>query len=395
MIGDSKVMNMHAPIRADGAVQSAEGAAGAVRKRRIVIFAAIAAVLAIVAYLAFGGAAEEEAPVEAKAPRVSVIVPGRIAVADAVRVTGSIAARREMPVGVQGEGGAVTAVLVEAGDYVRAGQVLARVDRAVQVQQVNQLAASVQQARADLALAQSELDRAQTLVAKGFISKADIDRRTATRDSNAARVRVATAQLEEARARLARLDIRAPDDGVVLARNVEPGQIVGPGGEPLFRIAQNGAMEMTAKVAEQDLAKLKVGMPATVQLVGNPRQFRGEIWLLEPMIAAETRQGEARIALGRDPLLRVGAFANASIQAGTAERPVLPQSAILADTRGSYVFVVGSDSKVTRRDIRTGEISETGIAIDSGLTGNERVVLSAGAFLNEGEKIDPVTQPAR
>lgn len=389
-------MNMHAPLRADGATQPSERADGFVaRNKRPLIIVAILAVLAVAAFLIFGGGGEEEAPAEAKAPRVSVVVPGRIAVADEVRVTGSIAARREMPVGVQGEGGMVTAVLVEAGDYVRAGQVLARLDRSVQAQQVNQLAASVQQARADAALAQSELDRAQTLVAKGFISKADIDRRTATRDSAAARVRVAGAQLSEAQARLARLDIRSPDDGVVLARNVEPGQIVGPGGEPLFRVAQNGAMEMTAKVAEQDLAKLKVGQPATVQLVGSPQQFRGEIWLLEPMIDAQTRQGEARIALARDPLLRVGAFANASIEAGTAERPVLPQSAILADTRGAYVYIVGGDSKVTRRDIKTGEISETGIAIASGLNGNERVVLSAGAFLNEGEKIDAVAAKVR
>ena len=388
---------MHAPVRADGAVQSAGAASGFLaRHRRAVIVAAIAAVVAIAGFMIFGGGSESaEAPAEAKAPRVSVIVPGRVAVASEVRVTGSIAARREMPVGVQGEGGMVTAVLVEAGDYVRAGQVLARVDRAVQAQQVNQLAASVQQARADLALAQSELDRALTLVEKGFISKADIDRRTATRDSNAARVRVVGAQLSEAQARLARLDIRAPDDGVVLARAVEPGQIVGPASAPLFRIAKDGAMEMTAKVAEQDLAQLRVGMPATVQLVGSTRQFGGDIWLLEPMIDPQTRQGQARIALGRDPMLRVGAFANARIEAGTAEQPVLPQSAILADTRGSYVYVVGGDNKVTRRDVKTGEVSENGIAVASGLTGNERVVLSAGAFLNEGEKIDPVLQRAR
>ena len=384
---------MHAPLRADGAVQPAEGLRGfVVRNRRRLVIAAIVAIAAVAALLIFGGGEPAAAPTETKAPSVSVIVPGRVAVAEEIRVTGSIAARREMPVGVQGEGGMVTAVLVEAGDYVRAGQVLARIDRAVQSQQVNQLAASVQQARADLALAQSELDRAQTLVAKGFISKADIDRRTATRDSNAARVRVATAQLDESRARLARLDIRAPDDGLVLARNVEPGQIVGPGGEPLFRIAKDGAMEMKAAVAEQDIAKLKVGMPATVQLVGNPQQFRGDIWLLEPMIDPQTRQGEARIALARDPALRVGAFGHAGIEAGTAERPVLPQSTVLVDDKGSYVYVVGADNRVARRPVKTGIVGKGGIAIASGLMGNERLVLSAGPFLNPGEKIDPVLQ---
>lgn len=384
-------MNMHSPIRADGAAGVADGGF-MVRNRRLLIVGVVILMVAAWAWFKFFTGDAAAPPEETKAPRVSVTVPGRISVAAEIRVPGTVAARREMPVGIQGEGGMVTAVLVEAGDYVRAGQVLARVDRAVQSQQVAQLSASVQQARADLALSQSELDRALTLVEKGFISKADIERRTATRDSNAARVRVVAAQLAEAQARLARLDIRAPAAGLVLARAVEPGQIVGPGGSPLFRIAQNGAMEMKARVAEQDLAKLRTGLPASVQLVGGTKQFAGEIWLLEPVIDAENRQGVARIALAPDPELRVGAFANARISAGTALQPVLPQSAILADTRGAYVYIVGADSKVVRRNVTTGEVSRAGIAIASGLTGNERVVLSAGAFLNEGEKIDPVNE---
>ncbi len=384
-------MNMHAPVRATGALP-ADDRGFVVRNRRALIVGVLVAVVALWGAFKFFGGEPEAAPQEAKAPRVSVVSPGRVTVAAAIRVTGPIAARREMPVGVQGEGGMVTAVLVEAGDSVRAGQVMARIDRAVQTQQVNQLTASVQQARADLALAQSELDRALTLVEKGFISKADIDRRTATRDSNAARVRIVSAQLAESQARLARLDIRAPANGVVLARSVEPGQIVGAGSPALFRVAENGAMEMKARVAEQDLVKLEVGMPATVELVGSARQFNGHIWLLEPVIDPQSRQGEARIALARDPDLRVGAFANATIEAGTAELPVLPQSALLADTKGSFVYIIGSDNKVVRRDVKTGEVSESGIAIASGLTGAERVVLSAGAFLNEGEKIDPVLQ---
>jgi RND family efflux transporter MFP subunit len=384
-------MNMHAPVRATGAAP-ADDRGFVVRNRRALIIGVLVAVVALWGAFKFFGAAPEAAPETAKAPRVSVTVPGRVAVAAEIRVPGAIAARREMPVGVQGEGGMVNAVLVEAGDFVRAGQVMARLDRAVQVQQVNQLSASVQQARADLALSQSELDRALTLVEKGFISKADIDRRTATRDSNAARVRVVGAQLSESQARLARLDIRAPGPGLVLARAVEPGQIVGPGGSPLFRVALNGAMEMTARVAEQDLAKLRVGMPATVQLVGGQREFAGEVWLLEPVIDAQNRQGIARIALAPDPDLRVGAFANARIAVGTALQPVLPQSAILADAKGAYVYVVGADNKIARRGVTTGEVSRAGIAIASGLSGSERVVLSAGAFLNEGETVDPVSQ---
>jgi HlyD family secretion protein len=113
-------------------------------------------------------------------PRVTVIVPGRQAIASVISTTGSLAARREMPVGIAGEGGMVSRVLVEAGQWVAAGQTLATIERSVQVQESAALGASISVAEADAALAQSELDRAKQLVGRGFISKADVDRRTAT-----------------------------------------------------------------------------------------------------------------------------------------------------------------------------------------------------------------------
>lgn len=385
---------MHTPIQAEPAADIAADERARVRRRRIAVIVGVLLVAAIGLFLATRGGGEPAAgPVaQQQAASVTVIVPGRTTVSDEINVTGTIAARREMPVGVQGEGGMVNAVLVEAGDYVREGQVLARIDRAVQAQQLGQMQAQLVQARADARLAQAELDRAQALVERGFVSKADIDRRVAKRDADNARANVAAAQVREMQARLGRLDVRAPESGLVLARSVEAGQVVGAGGQPLFRIAENGAMELRAAVAEQDLAKLKVGMPAQVQLTGSPRLFQGEIWLLEPVVDPTSRQGIARVALVRDRELRPGAFASAKIAAGRTIRPVLPQSAVQVDDRGSYVYVVGSDDRVARRDIRVGVVSNEGIAIASGLTGGERVVLSAGAFLNPGEKVKPVLQ---
>jgi RND family efflux transporter MFP subunit len=281
-------------------------------------------------------------------------------------------------------------VLVEPGQSVARGQVLARIDRAVQEQQSIQLAAGVRQAEADARLADANLQRAQALVAKGFISKADIDQRTATRDSALARVAVAKAQLAESNERLARLDVRAPAAGLVLARNVETGQVVGPGSGALFRIAEGGVLEMRAQVAEQDMARLRPGMAASVTPVGSTDVYHGKVWLLDPVIDANSRQGIARIALAYAPGLRVGAFARASIAAGEGSRPVLPQSAVLADEKGSYVFIVGADNKVERRGITVGTVGDEGVSVAKGLNGTESVVVSAGAFLRPGEQIDPV-----
>jgi RND family efflux transporter MFP subunit len=134
-----------------------------------------------------------------------------------------------MPIGIPGEGGQVERVLVEPGQWVSAGQTLAVINRSVQLQQAAQLAAQVEVARADLRLAQNQLDRAQSLVSRGFISQADLDQKRATRDANAARVRVALAQLGATRAQIGRLDIRAPTAGLVLSRSIEAGQVVGAG----------------------------------------------------------------------------------------------------------------------------------------------------------------------
>ena len=166
------------------------------RRRNIIIAAAAVAVLLLAAFFMFGGSKDETAGEGANAagdrgqiPTVSVVVPGRSQVARVVTASGALAARRDQPVGVAGEGGLVRAVLVDAGSWVGQGQVLATIDRSVQSQQAAQLAAQVQAARADAALAQNEYERSQALVGRGFVSKADLDRKKAARDAAAVTVK--------------------------------------------------------------------------------------------------------------------------------------------------------------------------------------------------------------
>lgn len=374
------------------------------RRRNIIIGVVLAVILLIAAGMYFFGgdgeaAAGEGAQAgaggsESQAPAVTVIVPGSGSVERVINATGTLAARREMPVGIAGEGGQVVRVLVQPGDWVKTGQVLAIIDQDVQAQQARSLAAQIQVSQADSVLAQNELDRALQLVDRGFISKADVDRRRATRDAAVARVEVARAQLREAQARNGRLNIRAPEGGLVLERNVEPGQVVGSGSGVLFRLAAGGEMELRAQMGEADLANLSVGVRAEVRPVGAGRTFNGQVWQLLPTINETSRQGIARIALSYDKALRPGGFASASVISGSSQSPVLPESAVLSDDKGSYVYVVGKDNKVIRRDVTTGTITPRGIAIASGITGKERVVLYAGGFLNPGETVRPQTQGA-
>jgi|UniRef100_UPI0035CAA0C9 RND family efflux transporter MFP subunit len=361
------------------------------RPRWILIVGIVAAVLvvALIGYFVFGRSAATPAKPTEQLPLVSVVVPGRSTVARTITATGTLAARREMPVGVSGEGGIVTRVLVEPGQWVNKGQVLATVDRSVQTQTAASLAAQIQVAQADATLAQSELDRAKQLVARGFISRSDIETKTATRDSAAARVSVARAQLAQQRATNGRLDIRAPAAGLVLTRSVEAGQVVSAGSGVLFRMAEAGQMELRAQVSEADLHGLHVGSQAKVTPVGGSDVFAGEVWQVSPVIDQQTRQGVARVALSYNAALRPGGFASAAIVAGSTDVPQLPNAAIQSDDKGNYVYVVGPDDKIVRRAIKVGEVSDSGVAIADGLNGTEKVVQSAGAFLNAGQKVKP------
>jgi RND family efflux transporter MFP subunit len=294
-----------------------------------------------------------------------------------------------MPVGVAGEGGMVSQVFVEPGQWVGAGQVLATIDRRVQTQQASSLAAQIAVSEADARIAQSNLDRATQLVSRGFVSKADVESKMAIRDAARARVNVARATYQQALASTSRLDIRAPAAGLVLERKAEPGQIVSPGSGVLFRMAKAGELELLARLGEVDLARMGVGQRATVTPVGSAQSFTGQIWQISPVIDPQTRQGVARISLAYDKALRPGGFASAKIVSGAAAVPLLPESAIQSDPKGSYVYVVGPQNKVLRRDVTVGDVTDAGVTILLGLTGQEAVVVSAGAFLNPGESINP------
>ena len=361
------------------------------RRKRMLIILAIAAVVALGLLWAW---THKKAPVVATdpAPNVSVIVPGRHSITTQIPAVGNIGARRDMPVGVAGEGGIVRSVLVEPGTWVKAGQILAVVDRSVQVQQANALAASIAQARADAELAKSNLQRAKALVSNGFVSKADIDAKQSALDGANARVAVAVAQLKQQQAQIGRLDIRAPTAGLVLTRSVEAGQIVSPGSGALFRIASEGKMELQARLAEGDLQRVHIGSPATVTPVGTTLKIPGRVWQESPVIDPNTRQGTVRIELPYSPALRPGGFAAAEIGGGVGDVPLLPESAVQSDSKGNFVYLIGPDNKVVRRDVKIGDVDDRGVTILSGLSGTEHVVAAAGAFLNPGDKVKPDLQ---
>ncbi len=371
------------------------------QRRRLLIVGALAVVaLLVIGFAVLGGRGQKAAPGDAAAssagqiPTVTVVVPGRSQVGRVITASGPLAAKRDQPIGIAGQGGRVIRVLVDAGQWVHAGQVLAVVDRSVQTQQADQQAAQIEAAKAQAELAQSDYDRALALQSRGFISKADIDAKKAARDAAYAQVKVNEAQLGATRAQMNQLNVLAPASGLILARNVEVGQIVSPGSTALFRMAEGGQMEMQAQLAQQDLAFVHVGMPAQVTPVGSSTSFTGTVWQVAPVIDPQSRLGSVRIAIPYAPAIKPGGFASVRITAGETAAPLLPQSAVLSDDKGNYVYVVNGNNQVERRDITIGNVSDAGVTIATGLTGDEAVVLSAGPFLNPGQKVNPRREAA-
>ncbi len=364
-------------------------------RRVMLIFAAAVALVAIaIAARLTHTLGVKKAVAGRVAPAVTVTEAGRSVAPTTVSITGTIGARYDTPIGAEGDAGRVEAVYVEAGDHVKRGQVLARIDSSVLAPQVANLQASLDLARAESDLAAAEYRRAVAVGKSGALSVEETERRRSSSVTAAAKVKVAAAQLAEAQARLARAEVRAPADGVILTRTVEVGQTVSPAGSPLFRMAEGDEVELRGDVAETDLPLLKVGQAVDVRLTGNDKAYPGRVRLLGAVIDPQTRLGMIRVSLAPDPNLRPGAFARAEVTVSTAQRIVLPQTAVLTDDKGSYVLVVNSADKIERRPVHVSGMVENGVTIADGVSGTDRVVATAGAFLQVGESVKPVAAPA-
>ena len=319
-------------------------------------------------------------------PLVTVVVPSLGKVNATVTLTGLISARNDMPIGNEGDAGRIAEVLVEAGDRVRQGEVLARLNPIAAQSQVHSAEAALDEVKANAAVAEAEWARAQR--GSDLFSMEENERRHTAAATAEAKVKAAEAQLADARNKLAHTTILAPTDGIVLTRTAEVGQIAVPGSTVLFRLARNGQIEMRGQVAELEVPRLKVGQEADVRLEGVARAFTGTVWQIGAIIDSASRQGTVRIALSaEDQDLRPGAFARADIHVGSNTGVILPQTAVLGDDQGTYVLVVGPDNKLMRRPVQVAGARSEGLLVTDGLDGGERVVAIAGAFLRVGEAV--------
>lgn len=352
------------------------------------------------------------------APAISVV---KVSVADfveTVMVSGSMVPREETIVSPEIEGYRVLELFADEGSEVKKGQVLARLVPDQLEAQAGQNDANLSNAMAGIARAESlikdaqarqeeaksQLERAVPLRKSGYLSESVFDQRESAARQADAQVRAAKDALTAAQAqktqveaqrrelewRRDKTDVTALVDGVVSRRNARIGAVASAAGEPMFRIIQNGEMELDAEIVETELYKVKSGQTARITVPG-AASVEGKVRLVSPEIDKTTRLGRVRVFLGKNPALLVGAFARGAIETNHSRGISVPPASVMFDTSGSYVLAV-TDNKVARRNVETGLVADGRVEIKSGLSEGELIVERAGTFLRDGDVITPVVE---
>jgi HlyD family secretion protein len=351
-------------------------------------------------------------------PAITVTAATRATLRDRVIAAGTVAAVERVSVAPRIEGQPIETLLADLGDRVEAGQVLAVLsDTALTLQRAQLVAqrasalAAVAQAEASLIEAQAASaeanrvrDRQAELLTRGVGTQSVADQTAASAIAAAARVRVAEqglaaarsqvavveAQLAVADLNLARTQVTAPVAGEIVERNAMVGAVASAGGSPMFVIIRDGALELRADIAEQDILRLAPGQPARLTVVGMAGAVPGSVRLVEPSVDAQTRLGRVRIALPQDTPLRPGLFAQAEITAAERETLAVPITAVSSDARGTSVFRVAPDGGVRRVTVTAGIRDGSLVEITEGLAEGDLIVARAGAFVRDGDRINPV-----
>ena len=352
-------------------------------------------------------------------PAVTVVKAAPRAVVETAIVSGTLVPREEILVAAEVDGLSISELKVEEGDWVEKGQLLARLSKATLEAQLAQNAAQI--ARAEAAIAQAETQiaearatvtssekartRARKLAKSGYGSEATLDQAVSANEVAEARVAtgeklvqaaqadkaVAEAQRRELEWRLARTDIAAPAAGVVSRRNARVGQIAGMAGEPMFRLIEGGQIELEAEVADIDLPRIAQGQPARVTPAGRKDAVNGKVRLVMPEIDRVTRLGKVRIALDDERGLAIGGFAKGIIEVSRRDNLTVPLSSVSYRDDAAYVQVV-ANGVVASRLVTVGHLDGDQAEVLQGLAKDEMVVLRAGTFLRDGDKVKP-TEP--
>jgi HlyD family secretion protein len=347
------------------------------------------AVPMLAAVMALNARAADDKKPAAAAPKpaltVTVAQPQSASLPIRIAANGNIAAWQEASVGTEANGLRLAQVLVNVGDVVKRGQVLAVFAPETVQADVAQMRAGLAEAEAMLAEATANAQRARDLQASGALSAQQINQYFTAERTAQARVEAQKAMAKVQQLRLAQTKVLAPDNGVISARSATVGAVL-PAGQELFRMIRQGRLEWRAEVSATDLAALKPGLSVLVT-PPNIAPLKGTVRMVAPTVDPLTRNGVVFVDLPAPGPAKAGMFARGEFEVGSGQGLTLPQSAVLLRDGFSYVLRVGPDSKVAEAKVKVGRRIADRIEIVEGLTADARVVASGGGFLGDGDTV--------
>lgn len=379
----------------------------------------------LLAALAFptisGHAADAAAPAAntAIAPAIIAVRAVEERIVDKVLANGTIQPVEEVLVQPQLEGLAIQTLNADVGNRVEEGQVLAKLaddqlilqrsqmnaNRAKALAAIAQLNAQLAEVQSNASEALKARDRARTLAKSGAFSTVQADQAEAALTTANARMRsvdesikvaeadvaVVDAQMADIELRLKRTEVKAPVSGIVTARAARVGAIASASAGPLFTLIRDGALEMRADVAESDMLKIREGQAVEVTVTGSSTPLQGIVRLIEPALSAATRLGLVRIELAEPKGLRSGMFAEAGIIVADRTGVIVPVNSVNISQKGAAVLKL-ADGRAETTPVTTG-IREGGrLEIVDGLAAGDLIVAKAGAFVRDGDRVNPVIE---
>ena len=357
-------------------------------------FVLLSALLATTALGALPSFAETATPAAAAAPvvnlpAITVTTVATRKVEDHVLASGLISPVEQVAVVPLIEGQPIQTLNADVGDKVTAGQVLATLSTATLTLSQSQLQASLASAQSSAAEAQRTADRTAQLFASGSTPSATNDQAQSALIAAKAQVTSVQAQLDSVALQIARTQVIAPVAGTISARTAQIGAIASALNPAMFVIIRDGALELRADVAEADLPRVKPGQKASITLAANLPPQSGTLRLVEPSVDVTTRLGRARIAIDNPDQVRSGMYAEADILVTAHTSIAVPITAVGSEATDTTVMTV-KDGTVHRTVVTTGIRDGGWVEILTGLTEGETIVAKAGAFVTDGDKINPI-----
>ena len=333
-------------------------------------------------------------PVAPKAAlTVSAVQPSNGSLALKLPANGNVAAWQEASIGAEASGLRLTQVLVNVGDTVKKGQLLATFAGDAVQADVAQAKAALMEAQANAMDATANAERARTLQNTGALSTQQINQYLTAEKTAAARVQAAQATLSAQGVRTQNTQVRAPDNGVISARGATVGAVVG-GGTELFRMIRGGRLEWRAEVTSNEIASIKPGAKAMVTAASGA-QVEGTVRTVAPTIDAATRNALVYVDLPANAGVKAGMFAKGEFALGAANALTLPQQALVLRDGFTYAMRVEANNKVSQVKLETGRRVGDAVEIKQGAKSSDRFVASGGGFLADGDTVKIVeAQPA-